>query len=182
MEVKTVSDDSSEPLTLEEIKNFLRIDADYTSDDDDLIATCRGAREKLEKELNLTFKPKVLKMQWNGDRIYIPYGPVTEVVKLTTASDEVTELTYNISGLDFPMIGNDYCDSHYIVYPVGYNENFGLFNLTYNAGYDTLPYGLKQALLIQIDYEYKNRGMPVSDISGLALSKASQYSRNLFIQ
>lgn len=180
MEVKVITDVEQEPVTLDEVKSFLRIDLDYVSEDFKLLMFVSGAREKLEKYLNLSLAPKTLKWQWIGSLSDIPYGPVVDITSLTEQGDE-TEVEYDLFGLDFPAIGlkDNY---NYIIYPVGYDSCGKLYNLTYEAGYDTLPNGLKMALLMQIDYDYKNQGLPLTELSPNAMKQAAIYSRNLAIQ
>lgn len=185
MEVKVLTDVTTEPVTLTEIKNFCRIDLDYSTDDATLLLIAGAAREKLEKELNLSFAAKTLKVQFNGYPMDIPYGPVvsiTSLVSSTDTEDPPTEVEYTESGLDFKSIYVNYINDCVIIYPVGFDSSDGNYNLTYTAGYPVLPKALKQALLLQIDYDFKNQGMPADDISALALEKASPYSKNLFIQ
>jgi len=180
MEIKVINDVTTEPVTLAEIKSWCQIDADYAAEDSTLTLICKGARERLEKELNLSLAQKNLLCQWSGDTMYIPYGPVNSITGVTSSTDLINPIPYSEYGLDFPTIslGVDDC---YIIYPVGY-LGARLYNLTYSAGYTTLPSALKQALLIQIDYELKGRGMPDIDLSPDALRKAAIYSRNLAIQ
>lgn len=180
MEIKVIEGVEIEPVTLAEIKSWCQIDADYSVEDDVLNIIATGARERLEKELNLSFATKTILCQWGGNSMYIPYGPVQSVTGVTSSTDETTQIDYQEYGLDFPTIslGGDDC---YIIYPVGY-LGAKLYNLTYVAGYEALPSALKQALLIQIDYELKGRGMPDIDLSPDALRKAAVYSRNLAIQ
>lgn len=180
MEIKVITDVSEEPVTLAEIKSWSQIDADYAAEDETLLLIAKSARERLEKELNLSFAAKTILCQWSGNSMYIPYGPVQSITGVTSSTDLTTPIDYQEYGLDFPTIslGADDC---YIIYPVGY-LGAKLYNLTYVAGYETLPSALKQALLIQIDYEIKGRGMPDIDLSPDALRKAAIYSRNLAIQ
>lgn len=182
MEIKIVTDVSQEPVTLDEVKSFLRIDADYEGEDFKLLLFVSAAREKLEKELNLSLAPKTLKWQWNGSYSEVPYGPIIGIESLIENGDATeTEVEYDLFGIDYPTIGlkDNY---NYIIYPVGYDSCGKNYNLTYDAGYDSLPNGLKMALLMQIDYDYKNQGMPLNDISPEAMRHAAIYSRNLSIQ
>jgi len=180
MEIRVTTDVTTEPVTLAEIKSWCQIDADYAAEDDAILLIAKGARERLEKELNLSFATKTILCQWSGNSMFIPYGPVQLITGVTSSTDLATAIDYNEYGLDFPTIslGADDC---YIIYPVGY-LGARLYNLTYVAGYETLPSALKQALLIQIDYELKGRGMPSVDLSPDALRKSAIYSRNLAIQ
>lgn len=182
MEVKVITDVTTEPVSLAEIKATVRIDQDDTGQDVLLMLICKGARERLEKELNLSFATKTLMWQYDGYASEIPYGPVQSVTTLTKSTDEVAITDYHLSGLDFKSIDIKGVGDCYIFYPVGYGGLAYAYNLTYVAGYTELPSALKQSLLMQIDYEYSNQGMPDMGLSPDAVEKASGYSRNLFIQ
>lgn len=182
MEVKVITDVTTEPIPLSEIKQFCQIDADNSITDYALNIIAGGAREKLEKELNLSFATKVLMVQFNGYPIDLPYGPIQSIDSVHPHDDDTIDTVYYESGLDFKSMYVQGYDDCVIIYPVTYTGELQPFNVTYTAGYLTLPKALKQALLLQIDYDYKNQGMPQDDISSLALEKASGYSKNLFIQ
>lgn len=182
MEVKIKTEVTAEPVSLAEVKAFCHIDPDYSSNDDILNALISSSREKLEKELNLSFAEKTLIVQWNGSYMNLPYGPVREIVSVNPFDDDEISEPYTSYGLDFKTIAVDAAENCYIIYPVSYNNDTKLYNCEYVAGYETLPSALKTAMLIQIDYDYKNQGMQSNSISDLALQKAIVYSRNLIIQ
>jgi|GEM_PF-3549143 len=183
MEVVVITDVTEEPVTLDEIKDFCHIDQDYAIDDAKLSAYITSARELLEKELNLSLAPKVLEWQYGGASQEIPYGPVGEIVSLKTSSDVLVDPTvYNISGLAFKSIRiNDYSGC-YIIYPVGYTGAEKAYNLTYNAGYETLPCILLTAIKMQVDYWVKNLGAAKNELTPDVKEMTLKYSRNLYIQ
>lgn len=181
MEVKVITDVTTEPVTLAEVKDYCQIDADYSAKDSILNLYITAAREKLEKELNLSFAPKTLMLQWDGSHLDIPYGPVSEIDSLHPSNDETVNTEYDSYGMDFKSIWIPSASDCYVFIPVSASKN-NSYNLTYNAGYEELPKLLKQALLIQIDWDIKNEGIPVSELSPIAMQKAKSYSKNLFIQ
>lgn len=183
MEVKIIEDVSVEPVTLEELKAFCQVDQDYAVTDGRLIMFMKAAREVLEKELNLSLATKTLQWQWNGSECEIPYGPIQSITSLSSVSDPDTPITdYTVTGLDFKRIGGNYFNDCYIIYPVGYNETYGAFNMVYVAGYEVLPSALKTAIMMQVDMWLKNQGMPMDELSPDVFRIASKFSRNLFIQ
>lgn len=183
MEVKIKTDVTTEPVTLAEVKAFCRIDFDYVSDDGLLNDLISASREKLEKELNLSFAEKTLIMQWHGGITELPYAPVKSITSVKNNESTPQEVEYTSYGLDFKSVNVNSVSDCYIIYPVGWGTNSTAnYNIEYIVGYDVLPKALKQALLIQIDYDYKNQGMQENDLSDLALQKALVYSRNLIIQ
>jgi len=174
MQVRIKTDVIVEPVTLAEVKAFCRLDADYASDDAILSLLISQAREKLEKHLNLSFAEKVIQVQWNGLYIDLPYGPI----KTFGVLDPVVD--YTSQGLDFKSVFVNSLEE-YIIYPVGY-ETQNSYILEYTAGYENLPKALKYSLLLQIDFDYKNQGLPVEPLYAVALQNAEPYSRNLIIQ
>lgn len=194
-QVKIIEDIEEEPVTLEEVKSFLRIDADYTAEDTVLDLIITSAREKLEAQLNLAFGIKTLEIQFTGYEIELPYGPTGDIESIyklkadgTQEPDPLTEDDYKIEGLEYKtlLIGNpDGITWFYPIaggaYPETYNnECVSTYNVVYETGFTTLPKGLKHALLIQIQEDYKLQGME-SGISQAALKMAEKYSRNLVL-
>lgn len=128
------SDEGSEPVTLQEAKDWCRIDV---SDDDTLITSLiKAARIICEKYSGLSFVSKtVTAILVNGlGNIELPYGPVASEVAYYDMDE--TELT------DFD-ISEPACDR---------------IEAVYSAGYETLPANLKTAVLNQIAWMYENRG------------------------
>lgn len=190
-------DVEDEPVTIEEIKSWLRIDADYASEDSNLMLIAASSREKLEKHLNLSFAPKTWEVQFSGESIELPYGPHVMITSLLPVNvDNPEEITdYKEFGLQFKSIYLAPLNGANFFYPISgalpeiWNANYiscGTYNVKYLAGYGNenmpLPKALKHALLIQIDYDYKNQGeADEQGLSTLALSKAEIYSKNLII-
>lgn len=192
-----IVDVETEPVTIEEIKSWLRIDADYVAEDDNLMLIASSSREKLEKHLNLSLAPKSFELQFSGEVIDLPYGPHSEITSLLPVNvDNAEEITnYSETGLRFktlylaPLTGANFFYPLSGGLPEIWDYNYlacGIYNVKYDAGYGVddipLPKALKQAILIQIDYDYKNQGeADEKGLSTLALSKAEIYSKNLTI-
>lgn len=133
----SVSDEGLEPVTLQEAKDWCRIDV---TDDDALITRLiKAARRVCENYVNLSFITRtVTAVIHNGlGNFTLPYGPV--VGNITSFADaEANVMTdYNLR----TPYGSD------IV-------------VTYNAGYSpgSLREDLRNALLCQIAWMYENRG------------------------
>lgn len=190
-QVKVLEDISVEPVTLNEVKAFCRIDADYTSDDTTLSLIRSSSREKLEGYLNVFFGVKKVEMQFSGGAIRLPYGPTGNIFSIfNTGDDPYADIAYKLHGLTFQTLCIDSAFSPEFFYPMGgsipqlwRDPNYGIvntYNLIYNTGYTLLPSVLKHALLIQIDYDFKNQGLPGMDpLSPIALQKAERFSQNL---
>lgn len=140
------TDTSSEPVTLQEIKDYLRIS---NSTEDTLLATLgKAARKMLEKytgrffkEVNITVKIKNeigagdLPYPANGSVTYVDTIDSTNVITdLITPTDHIIQLTYNTG---------------------------------YTTGVNLIPEDLKLAILGQAAFMYFNRGDD---------TKAGQYS------
>jgi hypothetical protein len=128
------SNEGSEPVTLQEAKDWCRIDV---PDDDTLITSLiKAARIICEQYSGLSFVTKtVTAILVNGlGNIDLPYGPVTGTVTYTE-TDGTAITDYDIS--------DSRCDR---------------FKATYTAGYEVLPENLKKAVLNQIAWMEQNRG------------------------
>lgn len=177
--IEDVSDESgeiTEPVTLQEVKDYLRLDGytdvhDSTSDDlsefdfdDDLITEMITAcRELMEQKSGLS----IVSHTWEAvitnlcGMIEIPYGPVISVTELLNCEgDEITSDNYRI-------VGNKW---KHLAYPCSSN-----MTITYTAGYTVLPKAIKLDLLRLVAYMYENRGEET--IPAFASQLVKSYSR-----
>ena len=185
----------TEPVTLTEAKAFMRIDADYSSDDADINILITSARLLLESHLNVGLAQREVLVIWNGCTLELPLTPNAEIVSVFK-NDDATELPdtdytvtgYNKKTIGINSIGNGNFDYFYrldgfveISAPDGFS-NADYYKVNYVTGYEVLPALLKQSLLAQIDFMYKNRGLPNGNLIGVgALKLANMYSNNLVI-
>lgn len=163
-EVETVVPPSVEPVTLPEVKRHLNLlflnqtEETYNfSDDDgyltDLIPQCR---ESLEIYCGISMTERTLRVtvQNNRGSIELPYGPVKEVTGVTDYDGGDVEYKTRGGILISP------CEA----------------TVTYTAGYEVVPPGLKRALLEEIAWRYNHRGDEV-DISEPTKKYAKRYRR-----
>lgn len=172
MEVQILQDLASEPVTLQEVRDYLRITT--TAEDDTLNILITSARERLEKYTCLSFGEKELKVRWDAldSTVYgkeLPYQPNADVTECE--NDNGDAISYELKGLEYKKI--------YLYGSAG-------VNVTYTAGFETLPNGLKNALLKEIATEYEQRENFILDASGEPLSNdakrlCSSYTRNLWL-
>ena len=128
-----------EPLSLEEVKLHLRNNPGDTSEDKDIIAPLiSAAREYCENycgksfaEQSITAYPEV------SGTVTLPRGPVISVDSVTV-DGETAEYT---------------ADVHYGTVTV----NKPGATITYTAGYEEVPYLVRQAMLLLIGHWYANR-------------------------
>lgn len=201
MEVKIITDvaEDDEPVSLVEAKAYLRIDADYYTDDLIIQSLIISARERLEKFTNLSFAPKTLEVNFNQGCLLIPYGPVVEIISLYDTEDPPVLIDpdkYHVSGLDFKTLHANPINGAEFFYNINGSVDIWnitnlscAMNLTYNAGYGTdtgytaLPKSLNNAILVQVNEDYKNLGNPsIQELSSVAKKMAQPFSRNLVLQ
>lgn len=146
----------TEPVTLEEAKNFCKIDFD---DDDNLITSLIvAARQACEAYTNVGFIYRELTAvidNGNGGS-YLPYGPVNDIVSSTDVDGGNIDI--NVAGVKWKQV---------------LTPRSRRMNITYNAGYEVLPENLKTALLNEIMFLYDNRSQSnegVSPITQLLLN------------
>lgn len=184
-----------EPITLAELKSYMRIDQDYLSDDGDLMTTLSAARVRLEQYLNIGLANREVRLQWYGGLIELPLSPINDIVSVTDSEGVV------LPADDYKSVGFNN-EKLYVISVCTLNGDF-FYNITdmvleversldhtskavytavYDCGHTILPKLLKQAILSECDYLFKLRGMPVTDIvSPNAALLASGYSKNLIL-
>ena len=169
MEVQIIEDIETEPVTVAEARDYLRI---TTTAEDSLIAEMiTDARERLEKFTNLSFGVKTLKCRWDyvNGWVEIPYQP--NAVISACVNDANVALTYETKGLEYKYL---YC-----------NNATGV-TITYTAGFTTLPKALKEAILKEVSTSYENRENyyiegTFNEVSNDAKRLAQSYSRNTLL-
>jgi uncharacterized phiE125 gp8 family phage protein len=144
-----------EPVTLSEAKDFCKIDI---SNDDVLIESIiTAARQMCEAYTGVGFvvhEITAILNNMNGD-IYLPYGPLYEIVEVTNENDVVLE-----AGTGYKLRGNDFVR---LEWPAENN-----ITIEYFAGYGELPEVLRLGLLNAIYYLYDNRSIEVDEIGPIA--------------
>lgn len=168
-----------EPITLTEAKKHMRIDDDYTYDDDLINLYIKSNREWMEKQLNLSLVEKTgLKQKYNRGchcvepgKIYINYGPVTSGFTILSTGLTPTPL----------VLDSDYWNCGTDEFPVIYANQSA--NITYNAGYSatTIPSDLKLALLMLVASNYEMREDYEPAVNKQATRLMYSQSRNLYL-
>jgi len=150
----------TEPVTIDEVKNFCKIDV---SEDDDLIemliTACRIECEELT-DIGFVRRQIVASLNNGNGGIYLPLGPHGDIESVTD-SDE-NDVTYESANSYFKQILTP-CSERLIV--------------TVDAGYETLPKHLKLALLECIFYRYDERKQRENAYKPVYLDTLKQYSR-----
>lgn len=179
--VDDITDESGvfeEPVSLEELKDYLRLEgfvdidestaddlSDFDFDDRLLTEIIKTSRELIEETAGISILPKTLEAVITNlcGMIEIPYGPVTSVIELLDEDDE------EITSDSYKVVGNKWKNLKYPCYKH--------MKITYETGYDKLPMGLKLDVMRLAAYMYENRGDDPT-IQKFAFQIASKYSRN----
>lgn len=179
-DVSDITDDSDvivEPVTVAEMKNFLRLDGfedddesgemDFTSDDELIAELITASREGIEKWCGISIvrhRWQVLLTNENGS-IELPYSNNMTLVSIKNCEDEDIETDdYTIRGTSFKYLSKPYYENMTLVYDAGYDE-------------DKVPKRLKQAIMRDVAYHYENRNDEPGKIAEQAMVLASAFKR-----
>src|SRR5436190_18751243 len=141
------SGEGSEPITLQEAKDWGKIEQD--TDDDIITALITAARRMCESYTGLGFITRSIVAGINNadGGFNLPYGPLITGPDAVDTDGNTVDLTYNLGQIEEP---------------------YGRMVVTYTAGYETLPEDLKTALKAQILFLYENRGEGSGGLSPIA--------------
>ena len=165
-QIEILTDLTTEPVTLQEAKDYMRISSN--AEDDLIEELITSARERIEKYTGLSLGLKTLKAYWFYFHIpaEIPYGPVTAINSVVDDND--VELEYTARGLQYKTL-----------------EAYSTQGLAieYEAGFAVCPKGLKLAILKQVSTDYENRENyslydQAYELSSDAKRQAQPYCRN----
>lgn len=144
LDVELSEEDITEPVTVAEIKDYLRIDLD---DDDTLLGILiKAARKSCEAYTNVSFVEREVtaELMNQSGGWPLPYGPVGNITAFKNCEGEdVATDDYKIAGIQFKRV--ETCFD-------------GPITVSYNAGYENLPEDLKVALMCQVAWLYEHRG------------------------
>lgn len=135
----------NEPLTIDEVREWLRNEGSDV--DDDLISSLiTQARSLVEQSLNISIPEQVITLTSSERlKVYLPFGPINEVTAVTDM--DAVELSYDFDG-----------------FVVTLNTISGSI-VEYSAGYAVVPDGLLVGLKELIAFLYENRGDAQKDIN-----------------
>ena len=157
--IQVVAQPTTEPLTLSEVKNHLRIDGNY---DDALLNSCiTSARMYFESmcEISIASQELLLALDSFDDIIYLPRGPVQSIEDISYADlqnnqeildDWIEDLVSNPARIT-PAFGQSWPATAEVVNAV---------QVSYTTGYTTpsmVPKLLKSGMLFYVAHLYENR-------------------------
>ena len=157
---KTIT--GSEPISLEQAKEYLQID--FATDDTLITRLISAARGAVESYCGVSIIDSTVRVEFKDlkDQIKLPYGPVKEVTSL-----EVNDV--------------DYTDDITEYYQTGYLDVKGAkVEVTYTAGYESIPADLLQTVYDMLKVYYDARGTNV-DIPKQVVMILQLHTNNLFL-
>jgi uncharacterized phiE125 gp8 family phage protein len=163
----------TEPLTVAEVKNYLRLEgfidqsesisSDFNDDDALIAELIRSARERIEEFTGLSLIPKTWEIEFTNlaGNFEIPFGPVNTIINVKDDEGD------SISTDDFEVSLNGRLLK---------NPKYENMTMLYEAGFINLPKGLKDAMYKEVAYRYTNRGDEnVDGMSREAMNLALRY-------
>jgi hypothetical protein len=156
-----VSTDSNAVVSLSEAKNVLRVNQD--EDDSYITGLIEATTEQIERYIRRDVVGKTRKSHWTRPAylISLPYGPHGNVVSVQSICDNVTT---NVT--DYRVIGLEYKR-------IVLNEAVCQVEVTYESGFTVAPATVKNAVLQEVSFQYKNRQDPdaprMVSVDGLSL-------------
>jgi hypothetical protein len=181
LSVIDISDGSatiSEPVTLQEMKDYLRLEgfvdvdestsfniSDFDFDDQLITDMIKSSRELIEEKAGISIIQKTLEAVITNlcGMIEIPYGPVNSIASL---KDELN------NDVEYTMVGNSW---RWLKTPCYKN-----MKMVYEAGYVNLPTPIKIDVMRLCAYMYENRGDDPA-VDKFASQLSVKYSRNTVI-
>lgn len=162
MKYIVVAEPTTEPVSLEEVKLFLRLLPDDTSEDDFISGLITAAREYCENFTARALATQTIMLYLDSipSEIEVPMPPLQSVDKIEVIdADKVAhELTADtdymidngeISSIIFTASAQEVAAHLYPINPV---------QITCTVGYDAdIPVGIKQAMLLLVAHWYENR-------------------------
>ena len=137
---------SENPVTLAEVKTYLKIPTNITDDDELIGDLISSAVEYVEDDLGISLATEQWQYTFRAAKsIILPRPPVQSVQSVTTMDNIDVPYTY-IAETD----------------TLEFDSSLGeILKVNYTAGYITLPKDLKIALMRVIAYMYENRTVSI---------------------
>lgn len=174
-QTKIVSVIGELPLTLLQVKDFLRVSdasGDFSDSYDDayIDLMLTGVTDQVERYIGIDTYLKSRQSYWErvGGWVQLPYGPHTTISAVVSIDDDGNEQTL-VFGSDYTVSGMDYKKIHFIQFPNRY------LRVTYTSGYanNECPFAISAAVMQEISFQYKNRQDPNTpsriSVNGLSL-------------
>ena len=158
------SESSTEPVTLQEVKDWIKVDTAITADDTLLTELIKVARAQCEGFLGISLITRTVTAILNNSagNIELPYGPLVSFTSLTDENgDAIVSDDHILQGIGFKWLKEPY------------NE---YMTAVYTTGYTTVPLNFKTAVKEQVAWLYDNRG-EAKELSEIVLTTLKPYRR-----
>lgn len=148
-----INDTPSEPVSVTEMRNWMRLDPTDTSDDALILDLISAARQHIENATSLTVVNKTFVTQFeivgnnhNQWIVKLPFGPL---VSITSVKYQIGINTFEtlVSNEEYEVMGGKL-----LLYKQG------IYKVEYAAGFGTVPYDLKNDIMTLCAWMYENRG------------------------
>lgn len=164
MNVKLIPSTITEPLSLNEIKKYLRIDSSFTEDDSDLQSFITVARDHIEQGIlnrSVVIKDFEMTIERFENEIEIPIIPLIGVNSITYK--DIEGVTHTLDPSNY-IVNTDYEPGSVTLKSIPTFEAYqkAPIKIRFKAGYDNPPEVCKQAIKLLVSHMYDNREL-VSD-------------------
>lgn len=196
MEIKVITDISTEPVLLAAAKNHMKATYGTDTTEDALInSMITAARELIEKRANRTLAEKTIELLFRNDeitgrKVRLPYGPHGDITFVKRVDQEGTETSLTLNS-GYYKRGNQFLELEFrslLANP--FQESAGLtydYKIRLAAGYgitdttEDLPEGYKIAILKQVAEWYVNREDWVPELSSEVARIVDKLSSNTWL-
>ena len=157
----------AEPLTLEEVKEFLRV---LDTDSDVLIsALIVAVREHVENITNRQLEVATFELLNENLFSTLPKGSLKEVLKVEYLNSSLDYVEFDSSKY-YTFVENGIGKIFYQEYPT-LQDHKQAVKVTFNCGYDVVPEAIKAYMKVKISTLFENReqfviGASISDFGG----------------
>lgn len=188
---KIITQPVTEPLTLEYVKNFLKLDG-ISADDSLVEALLTAARQRCEEYCNIKFIDTVIEQVYDEfpkgrtleNCLHLTVGNVSSVefVKYYDESGTLqtwSDTSYNVDTYDK---AGRICVTTGESYPSSDTDRINNVVVRYTSGFGVngtdVPDAIKHAILLQVGYMYNNREDKVKGLSTLSEYLMQPYKTN----
>lgn len=158
IQTKLISDLVAEPVSLNEVKEFMEIDF---CDFDNLISRLiKSARQSSERYTGLCYGLKEYALASDQCEARVPFGPFIELLTITDKDGQtIASNDYTIFGFDNPIISV---------------PNRPIWNITYTTGFEDLPEDLKIAICMRVETAFKYRADSTDEQVNKAINTSTE--------
>jgi uncharacterized phiE125 gp8 family phage protein len=165
---KIITEPTSYPVTITEIKEFARIDGN--EEDSILEVFLSGVVNNVEAYLGRALITRTYKMvmdEWNDREIELPMPPLISVSSIKTIDEDNVETTYDSSNyfvITESIPGRVVIKKDSIM-PTNTDRDKAGYSITWNAGYTDIPKQIKIAIMQWVTMIYENRSMVENEMN-----------------